>query len=332
MKKALKENFVSNVEKLINPVEVGTIHFVHGINRMLSIGIQNKLSELASKNTPIMGFVVEPYSSFLCYELLDLHKANELIPDGFRLVKTKIFETDEEEKYYVIFGSIRAHTSAFWGARMEFYIIGEDIKTGLLTWIIIDYDTDTVAQDKKHGLREANSKDAVVTTDYNGKVIVSIKNEIEKRELIFNCDSSKGILKPIYKRLWIEGNLSITYGKELSNGKARPFGLIFEPEEMDNALSIPLSATQITSNSWYPNMISKKPISVVVFPYAQHFLANTSDKPITIKNVNELRNASKNIDFKEINTISASGFKYLIMGIIFFLIFIIFILILLLIF
>ncbi len=98
-----------------------------------------------------MGFVVEPYSSFLCYEIADIDKAKSLLPDGFKLIKTKVFENDEP-KYYCIFGCFRAHTSAFWGARTEFYIIAEDQKTGLLSWIIVDYDTDTISYDKKMAL------------------------------------------------------------------------------------------------------------------------------------------------------------------------------------
>lgn len=326
MKKDFNNKFVSNVEKLINPIEVGTIHFVHGINRMLSIGIQNKLSDLANEQTPIMGFVVEPYSSFLCYEITDLNKAKSLIPDGFELIKTKVFETDSEPKYYAIFGSIRVHTSAFWGARMEFYVIAKDKKTGLLTWVIIDYDTDTIAQDKKYGLREANSKGAVVTTDFNGNLIVDIKNNQVERELIYTCDIKQGINKPLSQRLWIEGNLSITYGKELTDNKAQPFGLIFKSDEFIQALSIPESAYNVISNTWFMDMLESKPSVFVVFPYAQHFLANTSGEPSNVKNKNELDIAAANVNFKKIKPISASGFKYLIMGIDFVLIVVILVL------
>lgn len=59
-----------------------------------------------------MSFVVEPYSLFLCYEIIDIKRAESLLPDNFELVKTKIFDTDKP-KYYCIFGCIRAHTSAF---------------------------------------------------------------------------------------------------------------------------------------------------------------------------------------------------------------------------
>ena len=82
--------FTKGVERLIDPINVGTIHFIEFFNSLLPKAIQRILVNSSSKKTPHMGFVVEPYSYFLCYEIKDLARANTLIPDNFQLVKTKI--------------------------------------------------------------------------------------------------------------------------------------------------------------------------------------------------------------------------------------------------
>ncbi|MBD3280067.1 hypothetical protein GF389_00900, partial [Candidatus Dojkabacteria bacterium] len=104
-----KDTFSKKVERLVDPIEVGAIHFVHGFNKLLPKAVQNYLTKVSSKKSPYMGFVVEPYSYFLCYEVKNLKLAEDLLPDGFTLQKTMIFENDEP-KFYAIFGCFRAHT------------------------------------------------------------------------------------------------------------------------------------------------------------------------------------------------------------------------------
>lgn len=329
MDKSQRQYFVENVEKLVKPLEVGTIHFVHGLNRMMPLAVQNKLNDISTKQFPIMGFVVEPYCSFLCYEIIDIKKANGFLPHGFSLIKTKVFESDLEAKYYAIFGSIRVHASAFWGARMEFYVIAEDNKTGLLTWVIVDYDTDTIGQDKKYGLREPNSSDTVVTTDFDGRIYVNFKNNTENRQLSYTINTENGRMGKLSERLWLEGNLSIVYGKELSGATPIPFGLIFDPNEVEQALDIPEEDIIIAANTWFTNLLSKEPTHVIVFPYAQHFLVSTEPSK-AIHTRQALENAVISIDFNKVRPITASGFKYVIMGIVFVLSLIILVLVLIL--
>ena len=38
---------------------------------------------------------MQPYAFFLCHEIVDLEKAQALIPDHFRIVPTRVFEGDE---------------------------------------------------------------------------------------------------------------------------------------------------------------------------------------------------------------------------------------------
>jgi len=102
-----KKELNKNIEKLIEPVDVGSLHFIQYFNGLLPKSIQRKLISSSSKTSPYMGFVVDPYSYFLCYEIEDIERASRLLPDGFKLIKTKIFDNDEP-KYYCIFGCINA--------------------------------------------------------------------------------------------------------------------------------------------------------------------------------------------------------------------------------
>ena len=73
-----KVDFIKGVERLINPIEVGTLHFMQFFNNLLPKSIQKKLVNLSSKKSSYMGFVVEPYSTFLCYEIKDIEVANKI--------------------------------------------------------------------------------------------------------------------------------------------------------------------------------------------------------------------------------------------------------------
>lgn len=300
-----KKDFVKGVEKLIDPINVGTLHFMQFFNALLPRKIQNQLVTESSKKTPYMGFVVEPYSSFLCYEIKDVEYAKSLLPNNFELVKTKIFE-DDEPKYYSIFGCINSHTSAFWGLRVEFYVIAEDKKTGLLSWIIIDYDTNTISHDKKNGLSKPNSGGSVITTTCSGELIVDICREDKSRRLSYDYDVKKGIRKNLDQRLWLEGNLSIGYGKIMSENNADIFSLKFMPCEVESALMI--SDINIDVNSWYPGLFEEKPSVVVCFPYAQHFISDSPGHASNLKNEKELIESVEALNFSNIKVFSTKSF------------------------
>ncbi|MCA9392170.1 hypothetical protein KC614_03120 [candidate division WWE3 bacterium] len=300
--------FVKGTQRLVNPIDVGSMHFIQWLNRMLPKPIQDALVKSSGKKYPYMGFVVEPYSYFMFYEITDLDMAQSLLPDGFKPIKTKIFDTDEP-KYYVIFGCFRAHTSAFWGARIEFYVVAEDQQTGLLTWVIVDYDSDTISHDPKRGLYSPNCVGGVMTTDYDGTLTVDFKRNDNSRQLVFEGDLTKGTQRELDQRLWLEGNLSVCHGKELSNGKADVFSLRFEPEEVEQALDMPLDSLQMQTNSWYPGLFAKEPSAVVCFPYAQHFVSDSPGHASNIKNRDELIAANKSLDFNKIELFSTESFK-----------------------
>lgn len=306
-----KYNFTKEIEKLIDPINVGTLHFMQTFNDLLPKKIQNKIMKASSKKTPQMGFVVDPYSFFLFYEIKDLEKANGLIPDGFKLIKTKIFETDEP-KYYTVFGCFNARTSAFLGMRTEFYIIAEDTKTNLLSWIIIDYDTNTISHDKKNGLVGPNLTNSFSTINYDGTLFVQSIRKDNSRSLKFESDITKGKTKKLDQRLWLEGNLSIGYGKTFSGTDEDIFSLKFNPKEVEQALNIPLDALKLETNSWYQDLIKETPSELVCFPFAQHFLSDSPGYSSKLKTKADLEKEISSVDFSKISVFSTKPFKLML--------------------
>lgn len=303
------KNFTKGVERLINPMDVGTLHFMQGFNKLLPRAVQEMFIKSSSKSKPFMGFVVEPYAYFLCYEIEDLEMAKNLLPTGFSLVKTKIFDYDEP-KYYCIFGCFTAHTSAFWGSRVEFYIIAEDDKTGLMSWIIVDYDSNTISYDKKYGLKSPNSTKAVVSTTHRGTLIVDVTRDDKSRAIVFESDITVGKFKPMDYRLWLEGNLSIGYGRELSEGgDASIFSLKFDPLEVEKGLEMPLDSLNLEVNSWFPGLFKKTPSKLACFPYAQHFVSDSPGHFSSVETQDELVKAIEEIDFENIKVLSTKPFK-----------------------
>jgi hypothetical protein len=234
---------------------------------------------------------------------------NLLIEERNQIInKTKIF-TNDTPKYYCIFGCFRAHTSAFWGARTEFYIIAEDDKTGMLSWLIVDYDSNTISYDNKNGLKAPNSTNSVITINHRGKLFVDIKRDDNSRHIEFNIDTEKGAMQNLNQRLWLEGNLSIGYGSNFSKESADIFSLRFEPCEVEKALQIPLDSINITHNDWFSGLINEKPAVVACFPYAQHFISDSPGHSSNLKNKKELIESINKFDFTNINALSVKSFK-----------------------
>lgn len=309
-------NFTIGVEKLVNPMDVGALHFIQSFNNFIPKKIQRKMVDSSANVTPYMGFVVEPYSFFLGYEIADLEKASTFLPEDFELAKTRIFQEDEP-KYYGIFGCFNAHTSGFWGMRVECYLIAMHKKTGLLSWVIVDYDTNTITYDPKNALSDPNAIGSVITIDYNGQLTVDVKNK-EGRALALNCNIKEGKSLALDKRLWIEGNLSIAYGHNKVEEDPGVFSLIFDPLEFREALRIPHEALQLKTNNWFPGLFKDMPSEIVCFPYAQHFLSDSPGHSTSIKDEKDLVGLIKQVDFSKINVFSTKSFKlsFLIGGLI----------------
>lgn len=61
--------FIKRVEQLIKPIDVATLQLLAPMTKFIPIKLQNRMMTKSAKNNHYMGFVVEPYSTFLSYEL-----------------------------------------------------------------------------------------------------------------------------------------------------------------------------------------------------------------------------------------------------------------------
>lgn len=249
--------FRKDVEKLVNPIDVGTLHFIQSFNNLLPKNIQRKMVDSSSKVTPYMGL------------------------------------------------------------RVEFYLIAEDTSTGLMSWIIVDYDTNTITYDPKNALSNPNAPGSMITLDYNGILYADVQNE-KGRKLKFKSDVKTGVMQALDKRLWIEGNLSIAYGKYKIEKNPGTFSLIFDVKEFDQALSIPKSSLIIETNTWFEGLMEESPSQIACFPYAQHFLSDSPGHSSLIQTEEKLKDIVNNVDFNKINVFSTKAFKktFLVGGII----------------
>ncbi len=301
--------FIAGVERLIKPTDVNAIGFLNSMTRLLPIGTQKKLMQKTAQDIPHMGFVVEPYSFFLCYPIIDIEAAKKLIPLHYTLIKTRIF-ADDDPHYYIIFGCFTAHTSAFWGSRIEMYVIAENQQTGLLTWVIVDYDSNTNSYDPAHGLIAATSTDTVMTTSYDGRYILDMKRDDGSRRLAAQADTTVGQMNGLDQRLWLEGNLSVDYGIKLRDSETRPFGLTFQPDEVSQALSLPLDSVVVIENNWHQGLYASMPTQIACFPYAQHFITDNYPQGIHIQNKSDLiQSVNKLGDLSDAKTLSAQPIK-----------------------
>ena len=302
-----KGSFTKGVEQLINPIDVGTIHCIQYFNRLMPTALHHKMVSASGKKSPYMGFVVEPYSFFLCYEIEDLNFAKRFLPKGFSLVKATIFEGDTP-KYYGIIGCFTTHTSAFWGSRVEYYIVAEDGKTGMQSWIICDYDTNTITYDPKYGLHGPNTVKTVVTTDYNGVVWVDVENK-KGRKLSFHSDITKGQSVKLSQRLWIEGNLSIAYGRNRAKENPGLFSVLFDHKEYTSALRIPLDDLEMEYNNWFPGMCKAQPAQIICFPYAQHLLSDSPGSSSGLQTPEQMKQAVEMLEISRIQPYSTKAYQ-----------------------
>ena len=282
--------YIKNTEKMVSPATVGTLFQRAEMLRKLPLKMQKFIVDKGSAKDPYISFVVEPYSFFLSYEIKNLEAANkQLLPD-YELIPSSMF-ADTEPRYCAIVGVFNVHTSVFWGSRIELYLIAKNKNTGLKSWIICDYESNTISYDPGRGFLGPSTHCSIVTTAYSGELIIDIRSEDLTNQITLTADIKTGELTPLNQRLWVEGNLSVDYGGELEDVVSNPFGLIFDPKEMEQALKLPLENVHIEKNSFGSSMLEDKPFEACCFPFAQHFL--TTSIPITseIKNESDLEDA-----------------------------------------
>jgi hypothetical protein len=259
----------------------------------------------ASKNTPYIGFVIEPYSLFLFFRLRDIEYAKSMLPDRYELAKTKLF-ADDEPDYYMGIGNLSTRASTFWGTRQESYLIATDKRTGLLSFIFIDILSNTIIALPSKGIADPNCKRAIFTTSSKGEVYLDIQEEKTNRRLLFNGSLKRGKMRSLDQKLWLMGNTSIGHSKKFANGDDTPFSVIFDPAEVEEALNIPSEDIRIIENTLFPGLAEPEISTVVCFPFAQHYIADSPGCFTSLKDRDDLISKYNELaDSKEFKTFSA---------------------------
>jgi hypothetical protein len=281
------KKFILGVEKLIKPMAVSNLLFFQRFKGLLPPSIMKRLLFRAAKNTPYIGFVIEPYSLFLFFKLKDLAYAKSMLPERYELAKTQIF-ADEEPDYYMGIGNLNTRASTFWGMRQEFYLMATDKETGLLSFIFIDILSNTLIANPSRGVANPNCEKAVFTTSSKGEVFLHFIESKTKRQLSLSGSLKRGTMRSLYQPLWLMGNTSIAFSKQHNAGDENPFAVIFDPAEVMEALDIPLADIHMGENTLFPGLAEEEPSKVVCFPFAQHYIADSPGCRTIVKDRNDL--------------------------------------------
>jgi len=281
--------YIKATERTVVPATVATRVQGIGVLRKLPQRLQHYIIERGSRTDPYMSFVVEPYAVFLAFEIVDTDAAGRLLPQGYSLHPSAMF-SDTPKRPCAIVSAFNVHTNVFWGSRVEFYLIAENCETGLLSWIIEEYESNAHSYDPSRGFTLPSTSHSVVTTSYRGEVIVDVAGEVSGNSLELVADVTDGVSAELDQRLWVEGNLSVDYGGELQQC-TKPFSLIFDPGEMAQALTLPLDAVSLCTNTFGRDMLDPKPFEVAVFPYAQHFVTTSFPTGTSMRTTEDLERA-----------------------------------------
>ncbi len=266
--------FVGLTEAKVSPRDVGRLHGRAELLARLPVSVQKRIVARASDDDESIGFVVEPYAFFLAHELVDPDAARRRLPPHYDLAPASIFDATEP-RHVGIVAAFTIHTSVFWGIRVEFYLIAEDRRSGMLSWIICDYESNTISYDPGQGFSAASTSRAVVTTTHRGEVVVDVAGTDRPNRLALVADLADASMQPLEQRLWLEGNLSVDYGGRLLDPDSVPFGLVFDPDEMGRALQVPLDDVAVTANTFGSPLLADAPREAACFPWAQHFLTSS---------------------------------------------------------
>lgn len=282
-----EEKFIRGVESLINPAEVSSLLFFQKLKVLLPPMLMKKLLLRASKKTPYIGFVIEPYSLFLFFRLRDIESARSILPDRYELAKTRLFE-DEEPDYYMGIGNLNTRASTFWGTRQEYYLIATDKNTGLLSFIFIDILSNTLIAMPSRGVADPNCKKAFFTTSSRGEVFLDIEEHKTGKKFKFRGSIKNGRMRKLYQPLWLMGNTSIAYCRDHGKGDDNPFAVIFDPAEVEQALDVPPGDIHILENTMFPGLAEPEICSAICFPFAQHYMADSPGCQTTVKDRDDM--------------------------------------------
>ena len=288
--------FIKTTEKMVVPSKVASTTQGSAMLRKLPLRFQRYIVNRGARNNPYMSFVVEPYAVFLAFQVIDDKAAERLLPPNYSLSPSAMF-SDTAKRKCAIVSAFNVHTSVFWGSRVEYYLIAENCKTDLLSWIIIEYESNTHSYDPKQGFVSPSTAHSVVTTSYLGEIIVDVISARSNNGLVLMADLKNGMLKKLDERLWVEGNLSVDYGGELQQC-TKPFSLVFDPTEMSQALKIPIDDISLCTNTFGAGLLDPMPFEVACFPYAQHFVTTSVPTATSMRTAKDLEQAVNEINNK----------------------------------
>ena len=118
-------NFAKKTESLVKPKDVTAISFLSSFSASLPKKTQHKFTKSGQKRIPYMGFIVDPYSLFLCFKITNTSAAQEMLPDGYEIAETSFYKNDAKIPM-AIASVFTARTSGFIGMRVEFYVIARN--------------------------------------------------------------------------------------------------------------------------------------------------------------------------------------------------------------
>jgi hypothetical protein len=303
------KKFIMRVEQLIDPAEVCDLYFLQRFKKLLPRETFKKILVKTSKKTPYLGFVIDPYCTFLFFKLKDIERAKAMLPERYELIKSSVF-ADEEPDYYHGMGIFNARASTFWGARLESYLIARDKETGLVSWIFIDILSNTLIARPREGVADRNCRQAVCTTNSKGELLIDFMEEKTGRGLRLKGSITRGVSRPLDQPLWIGGNTSVAHSVELTDTKDDPFAVIFDPAEVIAAQDIPLEDIHLEFNNLFPGLAESELCRVICFPYAQHYIADSPGCRTYIKDTESMVQAYNHIaELPELNTFSTKDIK-----------------------
>lgn len=285
--------YIKATERAVVPATVATRVQGIGILRRLPRWLQRTIIDRGSRTDPYMSFVVEPYAVFLAFEVVDPAAAERLLPPGYSLRPSAMF-ADTDKRLCAIVSAFNVHTNVFWGSRVEFYLVAENRETGLLSWVIEEYESNAHSYDPSRGFTLPSTSHSVVTTSYCGEIIVDVAGRASGNGLVLTADLTSASPARLEQRLWVEGNLSVDYGGELQQS-TKPFSLVFDPGEMAQALKLPLDDISLCTNTFGRGMLDPQPFEAAVFPYAQHFITTSFPTGTSLRTAEDLENAVREL-------------------------------------
>ncbi len=288
--------YIKLTERAVVPATVATRVQGIGILRMLPRRLQKAIIDRGSRTDPYMSFIVEPYAVFLAFEITDPEAAQRLLPPGYELRPSAMF-AGTEQRLCAIVSAFNVHTNVFWGSRVEFYLVAENPQTGMLSWVIEEYESNAHSYDPSRGFTLPSTEHSVVTTSYRGEVIVDVAGKESGNGLVLTADMKNAETVALDQRLWVEGNLSVDYGGELQES-TKPFSLVFDPGEMAHALKLPLEDISLCTNTFGRGILDPQPFEAAVFPYAQHFITTSFPTGTSLRTSEDLENAVRDLSDK----------------------------------